>query len=321
MRKKLLSVFIFVLLGLGYEFISLAHFNPASALYGVSSPSDPRCTPTWGRPDGCYCTPGNSNCLGDCTNSPAGSSTWVCANWPGPACIVQLGQTCGVEGSCCATGQGTCQAVSGMANYKVCTPVCGNGQCDSPQENYLNCSADCPTPTDPPTETVTPTPIIEPTSSVCDATGVQSITTELGNCYQGMGLAGLGTIVCNDGTTIHVTDSGCQNYYYWTKAANSYRCTGHSTCGTSPTSTPTPTSTPVPTATPTPPALACDPNKIGASLNKIDDADFILWQAEFTGATTKASDCNSDNTIDIFDFNKLRDERFLGVSGPGETAN
>lgn len=63
-----------------------------------------------------------------------------------------------------------------------------------------------------------------------------------------------------------------------------------------------------PTVTTTPPTLACDPDKAGISLNKINTADFAWWLAEFIGTkTSKDADCKSDQIIDIFDFNKLRD--------------
>lgn len=54
----------------------------------------------------------------------------------------------------------------------------------------------------------------------------------------------------------------------------------------------------------------CDPDKTSASLNKIDNADFVFWLAEFLGTkTSKGADCKSDQIIDIFDFNMLRDMR------------
>lgn len=91
------------------------------------------------------------------------------------------------------------------------------------------------------------------------------------------------------------------------------------TCQTAPaataTPTPAPTATPIPTATATPiPTatpilLACDPDKSGNSINKIDNLDFDWWLAEFTGTKrTGTSDCDNNKVIDIFDFNALRDE-------------
>ena len=78
----------------------------------------------------------------------------------------------------------------------------------------------------------------------------------------------------------------------------------------------TPTNTPTPTLITNPTikiiTLSCDPNKIGSSLNNIDDTDYSLWKDEYSKVKqTKYSDCNNDNSVDILDFNKLRDLRFF----------
>lgn len=68
--------------------------------------------------------------------------------------------------------------------------------------------------------------------------------------------------------------------------------------------TATPTSTPLP--------AVCNPDNTGSSFNIIDNLDFTYWAKELMGIfTSKNSDCLQNNTIDIFDFNKMRDIKFF----------
>jgi len=101
--------------------------------------------------------------------------------------------------------------------------------------------------------------------------------------YTGGGMQSMIPFPCPEGTSCTTNGNACAY------------CAGISL---SPTVPPTVTTT----------QLSCDPDKTGASLNKINNADFIYWLAEFLGTkTSKDADCKTDQIIDIFDFNKLRD--------------
>lgn len=110
-------------------------------------------------------------------------------------------------------------------------------------------------------------------------------------------------------STSGTTSECASNYCNGTtsQVAGNTGIAGSLTCQTRPTVTTTIAVSPIPSLSTT-----CDPDKTGASLNKVDDLDFAWWQAEFFGTRiTKNADCKTDQIIDIFDFNKMRDIRYF----------
>lgn len=108
----------------------------------------------------------------------------------------------------------------------------------------------------------------------------------------------------------------CQND---TNCASLY-CSPSKFCQTRPTPTWTPTpspiratNTPIPTATLTPVPI-CDPDPLGASAGKLDEADFLIWKSDFLSGPSESipkSGClKPDNTIDLLDFQVWKNKSF-----------
>ena len=169
----------------------------------------------------------------------------------------------------------------GMANTCTCTSSssCTSGYCDP---NSHKCATD-------------------PT---CKSNGIKSYTYDKSGCFDSRTAKSI-SVVCNDGTTKVIPSSfQCTDTWRLDSSAVSF-CSTHKTCPI-----PTATNTPTPTLISTP---ACDPDPTGASANKLDMADFVVWKTDFldTGDTVKRSAClKPDSKIDLLDFQVWKNKSY-----------